>query len=64
MSNSTAIPFNKVWFTGDEGKYIQECIAGNKTCGNGRFTKIVSGLFRTYFRSEKMSDDHFMHRRA
>lgn len=45
MSNSTAIPFNKVWFTGDEGKYIQECIAGNKTCGNGRFTKLCQDYF-------------------
>ncbi len=45
MSNSTAIPFNKVWFTGDEGKYIQKCIAGNKTCGNGRFTKLCQDYF-------------------
>lgn len=39
------IPFNKVWFTGCEEKYINECIAAGKTCGNGHFTKLCQDYF-------------------
>ena len=47
------IPFNKVWFTGCEEKYINECIAAGKTCGNGHFTKLCQDYFEHTLGSKK-----------
>lgn len=53
MDTAVAIPFNKVWFTGKEDKYINECIAAKKTCGNGRFTKLCQEYFENALGSKK-----------
>ena len=47
------IPFNKVWFTCCEEKYINECIAAGKTCGNGHFTKLCQDYFEHTLGSKK-----------
>ncbi len=53
MDTAAAIPFNKVWFTGKENRYINECIAAKKTCGNGRFTKLCQEYFENALGSKK-----------
>lgn len=52
-TTADTIPFNKPCFTGDEGKYIRECIAGGKTCGNGQFTKFCQDYFKHSLGSKK-----------
>lgn len=47
------IPFNKVWFTGNETKYFQDCINARKTCGNGQFTHKCQEYFERTLGSKK-----------
>lgn len=43
------IPFNKIYLTGDELKYIQECFLRGEISGDGYFTKLVSSLMENKF---------------
>lgn len=47
------IPFNKVWFTGNEINNIQACFEARKTCGNGRFTRLCQEFFEHSLRSKR-----------
>lgn len=39
------IPFNKIWLTGKECKYIAQTLSAGKTCGNGEFTNKCETFF-------------------
>lgn len=42
------ISFNKVWFTGKEKEYINECMLAGKASGNGEYTKRCHHFFEEY----------------
>lgn len=43
------IPFNKVYLTGRELAYIQDCFSRGDISGDGHFTKLVTSLLEEYF---------------
>jgi len=47
------IPFNKVYTTGNEAKYIAEAIAHGKLSGNGDFTRRCQNFLETRYRLQK-----------
>ena len=47
------IPFNKVYSTGNELKYMNEAIASGKIAGNGRFTKLCQTFFEERYNIKK-----------
>ena len=47
------IPFNKVYSTGKELKYIEEAIASGKIAGNGKFSKLCQSFFENKYGFKK-----------
>ncbi|MDP4143942.1 MAG: dTDP-4-amino-4,6-dideoxygalactose transaminase [Bacillota bacterium] len=48
------VPFNKPYITGNEIKYMEECINTGKICGDGKYTKMVSELLEKTMNSKKI----------
>lgn len=48
------IPFNKVYLTGKEIEYVQDCLAGNVLCGDGKYSKKCAELIESKFDSGKV----------
>src|SRR5690349_10535148 len=47
---ASEIPFNKVFLTGKEAKYVNQAIAGRQIGADGHFTRLCSELLRDRFR--------------